>query len=86
MMYRGSVKNGVVVFDSKIKLPESAKVIVKPVAARAKPAKPPKAAKKKAPPRTLAERYAKITGIAKGLPADGSVNMDHYVYGVPKQP
>jgi hypothetical protein len=85
MTYRGSVKNGVVVLDAKVKLPEGAKVIVKPVAVRAKAAKSPKATKKKPRPRTLAERYAKFIGIAKGLPADGSINHDHYIYGVPKQ-
>jgi hypothetical protein len=35
--------------------------------------------------RTLAERLARIKGKAPGLPADASVNHDHYLYGAPKQ-
>ncbi|MBI2803930.1 MAG: hypothetical protein HYX68_02990 [Planctomycetes bacterium] len=39
----------------------------------------------KAKPRTLAERLANVQGKATGLPADASVNHDHYLYGAPKQ-
>jgi hypothetical protein len=35
---------------------------------------------------SLYERLKPFVGVAKGLPPDASVNLDHYVYGVPKQP
>jgi hypothetical protein len=50
-----------------------------------KAAKPKKAAKKAKAPRSLAERYASFIGTAKGLPPDMSENLDHYLYGLPKQ-
>jgi hypothetical protein len=38
-----------------------------------------------APAPTLAERLSNVIGKAKGLPPDASVNMDHYLYGMPKR-
>jgi len=43
-----------------------------------------KGANPKPRPRTLAERLANVKGKAPGLPADASVNHDHYLYGAPK--
>ena len=48
-----------------------------------KPSKP--SGKKKKPPESLAERYADFIGSVKDLPADMSVNLDHYLYGHPKR-
>jgi hypothetical protein len=78
MTYRGRVKNGAVVLDSKAHLPEGAEVVVELVAAQAEVAK----LDGRGP--TLAERLKNVIGKAKGLPPDASINMDHYLYGVPK--
>jgi hypothetical protein len=85
MPLRGKVKKGKVVLDDPRGLPEGTEVEVRPVKKRRKPAKPAKAAKGTGRPRSLAERLAKFIGIAKGLPPDASVNLDHYLYGVPKR-
>jgi hypothetical protein len=72
MTYRGRVKNGVVVLDDPAGLPEGAEVEVVHTAAE-----------ERIP--TLYERLKDIVGIAEGLPADSSVNHDHYLYGAPKK-
>ena len=41
--------------------------------------------KAKARPRSLAERLANVIGKAQSLPPDASVNLDHYLYGLPKR-
>jgi len=83
-MVRGKVKNGKVVLDNPKALPDGTVVEVRLARKPRKPAKP--VSKKKKPrPRSFAERYAKFIGCAKGLPPDMSVNLDHYLYGVPKK-
>ena len=79
MVYRGRVKNGVVVLEPAARLAEGAEVSVRPLrrAARA-------SVRKKSPP-TLYERLKSVAGKAKGLPPDASVNHDHYLYGLPKK-
>jgi hypothetical protein len=77
--YRGHVKNGVVVLDEAMILPEGTAVKVEPVEFR--PNSP--AADEDMP--TLYELLKPFIGKAEGLPPDASVNLDHYLYGVPKQ-
>ena len=72
MTYRGRVKNGVIALDAPAGLPEGAEVEVSPVGS---PTQIP----------TVAERLKDIIGIADGLPADSSINHDHYLYGAPKK-
>jgi hypothetical protein len=84
MAVRGKVRNGKVLLDNPKALPEGAEVEVRRVK-RARKATKAGAKKKKQPPRSLAERYAAFIGKAKGLPADMSVNLDHYLYGLPKR-
>jgi len=79
MVYRGQVKNGVVVVKGRVRLEEGAEVTVRPVR------KPVRAARKKKRPMTLYERLKPIIGKAKGLPPDAAVNIDHYLYGLPKR-
>jgi hypothetical protein len=79
MTYRGRVKNGAVVLDSKLQLPEGAEVIVELVAA------PVESDKKEGRGPSLAERLSNVIGKAKGLPPDASINMDHHLYGMPKR-
>jgi len=82
MVFRGKVKGGKVVLKDPKALADGTEVEVRPLKKRAKAAKP---AKKKRPPRSLAERMAPFIGKAKGLPADMSLNLDHYLYGLPKR-
>ena len=82
MTVRGKVKKGKVLLDNPKALPDGTEVEVRAVKKR-KPAKS-SSKKKKQPPRSLAERYAEFIGKARGLPADMSTNLDHYLYGLPK--
>jgi hypothetical protein len=84
MTVRGKVKNGKVVLTNPKALAEGTEVEVRPVKKTHKPTKA-SSKKKKPPPRSLAERYAAFIGKAKGLPPDMSVNLDHYLYGLPKR-
>ena len=82
MATRGKVKNGKVILDDPKALPEGAEVEVRPV----KKGKPPgKSSKGKRRRQSLAERLAPFIGKAEGLPPDASANLDHYLYGLPKQ-
>ncbi len=78
MTYHGHVKNGVVVLDEPVELPEGAEVKVDLLAAS-----PEDAADEEIP--TLYEQLEPFIGKAHGLPPDASVNLDHYLYGVPKK-
>jgi len=71
MVYRGRVKNGVVVLDDPTALPEGAEVQVEPVNEEDKP--------------TLAEVFKDIIGSVNDLPPDMAHNHDHYLYGIPKK-
>ena len=84
MTYRGKIKNGKVTLDNPKALPDGTEVEVRPITKARKASKAAKAPKKKNRPRSLAERLAPIVGKAKGLPSDMSINLDHYLYGLPK--
>jgi len=79
MTYRGCVQNGVVVLDDPAELADGTVVSVRPVSKRPASRKPPKELP------TLYERLKPFIGSLDGLPADFSVNHDHYLYGVPKR-
>jgi hypothetical protein len=67
--FAGEVRNGVVVFlGSAPPFPEGTKVRVELVP-------------QPDGPKTLAERYAAIIGIAEGLPTDMAQEHDHYIHG-----
>lgn len=78
MTYLGHVSNGVVVLDGSVKLPDGLGVKVEPVESGQDESE-----RKEIP--TLYERLEPFIGKAEGLPPDASVNLDHYLYGVPKQ-
>ena len=84
MTVRGTIKNGKVVLENPKAIADGTEVEVRPVKKRRSSAKPSKPTAKPRP-RTLAERFANVIGKATGLPPDGSVNHDHYLYGTPKQ-
>jgi hypothetical protein len=72
MTYRGHVKKGVIVLDPPAHLPEGAEVEVR-------------AAPQDSSNPTWAEVFREVIGLAEGLPADSSVNHDHYLYGTSKK-
>lgn len=78
MTYRGRVKNGVVVLDDSVKLPEGVEVKIDLLTTSPEPPR-----EEEIP--TLYERVEAFVGKVHGLPADASINLDHYLYGVPKQ-
>ena len=78
MVYRGRVENGVIHLEDAPILPEGAEVEVNLVA------KNPDARQEEAVP-ALYDRLKPVIGMAKGLPPDASVNVDHYLYGHPKR-
>jgi hypothetical protein len=71
MIYRGHVHNGVVVLDDPAALPDGALVVVDLVAEDTGA--------------TLYDRLKPVIGTAQGLPPDAAQNVDHYLYGQPKQ-
>jgi hypothetical protein len=70
MVYRGHVKNGVVVLDAETQLPEGTEVRVEPVALQRK---------------TLAEQLGDLIGSVPDLPSDMAEQHDHYLHGAPKR-
>ncbi len=78
MGYRGHVRNGVVVLDNPVPLPEGAEVRVDLVES-------PKTGPSEENGPTLYERLKPAIGAAQGLPSDAASNVDHYLYGWPKQ-
>jgi hypothetical protein len=78
MTYRGHVNNGVVVLDDAVTLPEGLSVRVEPA-----DSVPDEDDEENIP--TLFERLAPFVGKLEGLPPDASVNVDHYLYGLPKR-
>jgi hypothetical protein len=84
MVYRGRVKNGVVMLEDSVRLPEGASVqvvlgepdVASPVLGRAK--KPIREEIAEIAQRVPPEEWA-------NLPQDLSDQLDHYIYGTPKQ-
>lgn len=120
MIYRGEVKNGVIVLEGSGSLPDGMRVSIRPLkrqpsrqrarkdgSVTTQPSRriaktsgkgPPSAARssgrspaakqaneKGQRPPTLAKRLASVIGKVKDLPSDLSVNLDHYLYGLPKR-
>ena len=83
MTLRGKITKGKVVLDDPKALAEGVEVEVRPVKKNRPAGKRTKG--KKRPPSSLAERLAPFIGAVKDLPPDMSVNLDHYLYGHPKQ-
>ena len=69
MSYRGHIKNGSVVLDAPVELPEGSEVLIQEVE----------------PPASLASLFRDVACQGKDLPVDGSVRHDDYIYGTPKR-
>ena len=78
MVYKGHVKNGVIMLDEPGDLKDGQRVSVRPLRA------PRRSSKKAARRLTLYERLKDVVGIVKGLPSDFAKNHDHYIHGRPK--
>ncbi len=76
MVYRGKVKNGVVVFEKGAALPDGTDVRVEPFARDEGVA---------AEGATLAEQFADVIGAVPDLPSDMAAQHDHYLHGAPKR-
>jgi hypothetical protein len=75
-VYRGIVKNGVVVLREGAELPDDTEVRIEPVASgESLPAEG----------RTLAEQFSDVIGTVPDLPPDMAEHHDHYLHGAPKQ-
>jgi hypothetical protein len=71
MKYRGRVKDGVVVLEETVALPEGTEVVVE----EAGPGDIP----------SLAEQFKSVIGIVTDMPPDMAANHDHYIHGTPKR-
>ena len=81
MTYRAKMKDGQVVFEGGIKPADGVELRVDEVVEKPNEVVAPPAEGKT----TLGQRLMKFSVIAKGLPADASINHDHYLYGTPKR-
>jgi len=72
MTYRGHIKNGQILLDDPVALPEGAEVNVEVVA-------------NGEPQPTIWDKLLKLAGTVEGLPSDMAENHDHYLYGTPKK-
>lgn len=78
MTYRGRIKNGVVVFDEAVSLPEGTEVeVVLP--------QPNEGASQQKGTPTLYEQLKDVIGVITDLPPDFAENHDHYIHGCPKK-
>ena len=78
MVYRGHVENGVIRLEDAPTLPEGVEVEVRLLADDASREKAPSIP-------SVCETLRDFVGKADGLPPDASVNLDHYLYGLPKR-
>ena len=72
MVYRGHIKNGVVVFDDPVTLPEGVEVQVEAVG-------------NENDIQSLREGLLKLAGTVSGLPSDMARNHDHHIHGTPRK-
>jgi hypothetical protein len=98
MTFRGYIKNGRIVFDEPVDLPEGTEVELrraKRKSGRASKA-PAKSSRARKPisksersshggRKTESTRYQGLVGLLNGLPADFSAQHDHYIHGTPKR-
>lgn len=79
MTYQGHVMNGVVVLDGSARLPEGTRVAVCLFDFNLDDLPEDDVGN------SLLERLRPIVGAAEGLPPDASFQVDHYLYGAPRE-
>lgn len=77
MVLPAKVKNGVIVLDDGRTLPDGTEVSVSVLSHVV--------GEEQKRGKTLFDRLQKVIGKAEGGPPDGSINIDHYLYGHPKR-
>ena len=77
MVYRGHVRNGKVELDEMASLPEGAAVEIALAS--------PNGSGNEEQGSSQYEHLKDFIGVVDDLPPDASVNVDHYLYGHPKQ-
>lgn len=80
MTLEGHIKNGVVVFNEPVALPDGTAVRVEVVAEM--PAKDHVATERSG---HFLNHYKNVIGTVDDLPPDAALNHDHYLYGLPKK-
>ena len=80
MVYRGTVKNGVVVFENGSP-PDGTLVRIEPVMPFCEKTATPQPASARP---AIWDKLLALAGTVEGLPPDASSNLDHYLYGHPK--
>src|SRR5438046_2111946 len=79
MVYKGRIKNGVVVIEGGSRPPEGAEVNISVVADdQSLPGG------NNVDRSSLRRLLLSVAGKAQGLPSDAAKNIDHYLYGLPK--
>jgi len=78
MVYRGHVENGVIWLEDAPILPEGVEAEVRLFTEGV-----PREEEEKVP--SVCEAMRDFVGKAEGLPPDASINLDHYLYGLPKR-
>ena len=82
MTYRAKMENGEVVFENGIKPAEGVELRVEVVESVSRQSPAQEAPEQE----TLSQFLLRFSGIMPaGLPKDGSIQVDHYVYGTPKE-
>jgi hypothetical protein len=79
MVYRGTIKGGVVILPADVALPEGAEVLV------SLPDQPPGAAVGSGIWQKLTELGQWAETVPTDLPPDLAANHDHYLHGLPKR-
>lgn len=76
MTMTGTVRNGQIVFSQGLHLPEGSEVEVEIIQVKGQ--------RSQTAPEPTLRGLLKFAGAITDLPADSSVNLDHYLYGAPK--
>ncbi|HXE56092.1 MAG TPA: hypothetical protein VN541_23910 [Tepidisphaeraceae bacterium] len=71
MTYRGRIKQGTVVLEGPIQLPDGTEVEINTLPA--------------APAPSVWDKLLALAGKAEGLPEDAAEQVDHYLHGTPKR-
>lgn len=79
MTYRGRIQDGVVVLDELIDLPEGCEVACEVVMLDGN------SVEEAGEEKPLFAGLMKFAGTATHLPEDASLNLEHYLYGLPKR-